>query len=196
MHEMLLHENFHLLSISQLDLSPRRILIPLDFSDNSLEAIRWICNLQGLENTGVFLITVVKPIEDTFVKHRIGSTLETVQQLESESVIKLNRLSETLRSNTRLYSIGVKVLRGDPMTSIIDFAESWQADLILFSTRGQTNGNKPVVGSIARGLMDRAHCSTVSINPGFSDSFKFRWLKRKQAIAQKSESNQPNLANL
>lgn len=184
MHEMLLREDFHLDDVSKLNLSPRKILIPLDFSENSLEAIRFLCGLKGLEHTEVFLVTVAKPKGAGFVSNQIGQTLDGTQPLESESIIKLNHQCNIVRMNTRLYSIGVRVLRGNTVQAILEFANLWQAELIAFATRGETNGNNPVVGSIARGIMDGAKCSTLAIKPGYSDLFEYCWQTQNITVAK------------
>jgi nucleotide-binding universal stress UspA family protein len=52
---------------------------------------------------------------------------------------------------------------GDPGTEIVRAAETFGADLIVMGTRGQTGFERLLLGSVARKVLQRAHCSVLVV---------------------------------
>jgi len=52
---------------------------------------------------------------------------------------------------------------GDPSREIVRAAEASQADLIVMGTRGRTGFERLLLGSVARKVLQRAHCSVLVI---------------------------------
>ena len=53
------------------------------------------------------------------------------------------------------------VREGDPAGEIVQSASDWQADLIVMGTRGRTGLERLVRGSVARNVLQQAHCSVL-----------------------------------
>ena len=58
----------------------------------------------------------------------------------------------------------------------------WEADLILVSLKGESDGGELIAGSTAKAVLDGAHCSVVAVRPGFEKDFAFTWNKNKAYI--------------
>ena len=54
---------------------------------------------------------------------------------------------------------------GDPAPEIVRAAETFHADLIVMGTRGQTGFERLLLGSVARKVLERAHCSVLVVRP-------------------------------
>jgi nucleotide-binding universal stress UspA family protein len=52
---------------------------------------------------------------------------------------------------------------GDPGSEIVRAAEAFHADLIVMGTRGQTGFERLLLGSVARKVLQRAHCSVLVV---------------------------------
>ncbi len=52
---------------------------------------------------------------------------------------------------------------GDPAQEVVRSAEAFSADLIVMGTRGQTGFERLLLGSVARKVLERAHCSVLVV---------------------------------
>lgn len=61
-----------------------------------------------------------------------------------------------------LLAEGVALI-GDPASEIVRVADAFDADLIVMGTRGKTGFERLLLGSVARKVLQRAHCSVLVI---------------------------------
>ena len=70
---------------------------------------------------------------------------------------KLNN-STTVNLSTKVISIGASV-----ETSIVEYAENKNIDLVIIGTRGRTGFKKLLLGSVASGVIIYAHCAVLVV---------------------------------
>jgi nucleotide-binding universal stress UspA family protein len=56
-------------------------------------------------------------------------------------------------------------LYGSPGKSICEFAQSWDADLILMGRHGRTGLSELFLGSVSNYVLHHAHCAVLTLNP-------------------------------
>lgn len=75
----------------------------------------------------------------------------------------VDRTAQMLRS-AGLQADGT-ICAGDPRTAIIDFADSWHADLIVLGSHGSTALERFLLGNVSGAVVHHAHCSVEIVRP-------------------------------
>ncbi len=150
--------------------SIRKILVPVDGSNESVKALQYATHLAGLEARGAELI-VVHVLEDVkqggaiglqakygnvrlvegFKRARRQAALEWLVQIEEAAKKK------GIRSKT-------EVLDGDSKVKvIIDYAKKNSVDLIVIGSTGLTGFKRLLLGSIANAVVSNAPCPVMVV---------------------------------
>jgi nucleotide-binding universal stress UspA family protein len=135
-----------------------RILLAIDSSELSGEAIRQLAARPWPEDTAVFVFSVVSPTR-LGVVGREGGQYAAWLTAGAESLVKSagERLAATgLESVT-----GVAI--GFPASTIIEHARDWGADFIWVGSHGRTGLSRFLMGSASRSVLHRAPCSVVLV---------------------------------
>lgn len=116
-----------------------KILVPIDFSALSLNALHHAVKLAQRTKAKITLLYVVQPYVDLFNE---GGVMLAASKLENEvlteSERRLTNLAETTKKRTKVH-IDTKVILGVIDTTITKTASKIKADLIIMGTHG-TNG--------------------------------------------------------
>ncbi|MBS0662913.1 MAG: universal stress protein [Verrucomicrobia bacterium] len=136
----------------------RRILVPLDFSGKSRQALRYATPIAEKFSSKVILLHVLQPAHDVAsgpVNHAVprDRTKEALRRLENMAA---TYLPKTLR--------GPRLVRvGSPYGEILAVAQKLDVDLIALTTRGRTGLKRFFVGSTAEQVMRHAPCPVLSV---------------------------------
>ena len=133
-----------------------KILFPTDYSDCSVEAIRYAVALAGDANGSLLVLHVVEPISPYLVpespadesRHR-NEFMAVLQKLLAEQP------SVTCDEET--------VIMGDPVSTIVRVAEEEHVDLIVMGTIGRTGVKRMLLGSVAEEVVRRAPCPVLTL---------------------------------
>jgi nucleotide-binding universal stress UspA family protein len=133
----------------------RRILVPLDFSETSLQALRVAVPLARESGAQLFLLNVIQP--HIYPPWMEGDVLVTNQDLViGRAKTELPRIAHRfvpaeVKANT---IIG----HGQAAPEIIRTSERKRIDLIVLSTHGHTGIDRLLLGSTAEHVVRRAKC--------------------------------------
>lgn len=94
----------------------------------------------------------------------------------------LNSLSSSLKAKTGLKSISTAVLEGFAKETILETAETWEADLIVMGSHGRRGLSRFLLGSVSTAVSENARCSTMIVRLAELQSDK----KAKEKSAVKS----------
>ncbi|KPQ36634.1 MAG: nucleotide-binding protein [Phormidesmis priestleyi Ana] len=131
--------------------SKDRILVPTDFSDKSLQALKdTIAFAEQLSN--VYVVHVLKPLEAT----EPGVIWESVDDEKRTTTIQA--LFDEKFPASEYAGLNFAIKTGDPTAEIIDYAEQQKIDLIVMPSRGRTGISRFFMGSIAERVVRFAHC--------------------------------------
>ncbi len=131
-----------------------RILVPLDFSGKSRQALRYAIPIAQKFSARIHLVHVLPPP---------GKTPKDEQLKQRMAALKrLGQTAEQLMP-PRLHA-GNAVVAGKPGREILRLAEQNGIDLIVLTTKGGSGGlQRAIIGSTAEEIMRHASCPVMSV---------------------------------
>jgi nucleotide-binding universal stress UspA family protein len=140
----------------------RRILVPVDFSEHSKDALRYAVDLGSIFDAELILIFVV---ESVGYPADLGYGQAPIPQLERELSERGRAELERLARETVGDRLAVKfhVPAGRPFVEIIKAAREFGADLIVIATHGHTGVEHILFGSTAEKVVRKAPCPVMVV---------------------------------
>ncbi len=130
------------------------ILVPVDFSEQSVNAIREAVELAG-ETGSVRLLHVLPPLESISP----GVVWGDVSDRSREEHVR--EYAKTFLAEYDLAGITFDVEVGPPGLIIADYAVESNADLIVISSHGYHGIKRMLLGSVAETVIRHAHCAVL-----------------------------------
>ncbi len=144
--------------------SLKKILVPQDFSDYSLHAMRYAVTFAQLFKSELVVLHIVEPIvypaDFSFGQVSIPAMEEEIRKHSEE---QLNELVEKeIPDEIRATPI---IRMGKPFIEIVEVAKIENADLIVISSHGRTGMDHVLFGSTADKVVRKAPCPVLTIRP-------------------------------
>lgn len=136
--------------------SEMNLLVPTDFSVNSIQAIRAELRLTG-SGQNVIALHVVEPISDAMIAGELPSEFQVDKSEESRRDIRKNRLAGFLEEHD-CGDVSVEVCTGDPALCIARFAKERSIDMIVMLTNGSPHRGYNALSPVT----ERVLCNTGS----------------------------------
>jgi nucleotide-binding universal stress UspA family protein len=137
-----------------------KILLAIDHSEYSVEAIKEVAKRPWPAKTIVRVISVVEPVPPPAAElwYDASGSLERVQQEMTKRAAELTqKASESLKRKGLKVESAVR--EGDARSEIVDEARKWSADLIVLGSHGYTGMKRLLLGSVASSVVSHAPCS-------------------------------------
>lgn len=131
--------------------SQDRILVPVDFSDKSLQAVRDTVAFAE-KASAVHVVHVLKNLEATDP----GVVWETVN--DDQRMMTIQKLFDEKFSSSEYTGLTLSIEKGDPAAEIVDYAETHQIELIVMPSQGRSGISRFFMGSTAERVIRHAHC--------------------------------------
>lgn len=156
-------------SMIEDEIQIKKILVPLDGSNCSFRAAKYAIEVARLQKAQIYCIHVINKIPYGYSLP--GSSLEEYfenakNQAQSwfTHVINIGK-REAADKNSDYLDIKTDILRGLDSVSdaIITFATKNKIDLIMMGTKGRTGLKRFLMGSVAQGVVQHAHCSVLLV---------------------------------
>jgi nucleotide-binding universal stress UspA family protein len=129
----------------------RKVVVPVDFSDESIEAIdQALAIVDDPSHVHIVHVRTDVPFDE------FGAPLLQVDR-EAQAEHALQALSERL-SAPKYAAVARKVLFGDPGHEIAEFAAQTGAELIVLPSHGRRGLTRLLMGSVAERVVRLAHC--------------------------------------
>lgn len=144
-----------------------KILLPVDGSPLSLDAVRFAVRLAGAGmRTEVVLANVQEPanLYELIVAHNP----EVIERVSTEAGIHLLESARALLEAAQL-EFEVEIGRGDPAHTIIDIAERFSCDLIVMGARGNSALRSALMGSVSNEVLHASAVPVVIVKPELTD---------------------------
>lgn len=152
----------------------RRILLVTDGSLYSQRAVRYLGKFPLPEKTDVRLMHVLPPlttpvIMEPYFGGRDAYVPLHAPEVEARIKTKQERAGEALldRSHNLLLKQGIEsipvLVRGDAATEIMDYVDKEDIDLILAGSRGLSQFQGWLMGSVSRKLVHYSNCSVLIV---------------------------------
>ncbi|MFC1466356.1 MAG: universal stress protein [Candidatus Brachytrichaceae bacterium NZ_4S206] len=139
----------------------KKILVPLDGSSFSEEALPHARELAECGNAEIILARVDEPYEPPPGVFVPATAIPEVVQLTAGEYL------EQLVSRLQLagFKVSSAVLDGKVPDALLKFAKSEGVDLIVMSTHGRTGLSRLLMGSVAEQVVHGAHCPVLLVRP-------------------------------
>ena len=138
-----------------------RILVPLDFSENTPALLEWAAHLAEEHSSRIILLHAYHlPVEFQQLE---GAYLppDFWASVRSEAEQQLGEHAETLRAGG--LAVETAVCEGYAATVIIEEAARLDADLIVIGTHGLSGLKHLLLGSIAERVVQKAPCPVLTV---------------------------------
>ena len=141
-----------------------RILVPVDFSNCSLDALEYAAVVAQQAKASLLLLHVLEP-----VSYGLDFTLghsRTREQVRETWTKRLEELAASLR--VRQVPVESQLRGGLPADSILDSSQTLPCDLIVMGTHGRRGISHAFSGSVAEAVLRKALCPVLTVrNPTF-----------------------------
>jgi len=127
----------------------RKILIPIDGSEYSLDAAKYAIRIAKDEKAQLFCIHVITPQ----IPYGYAAATTDGQYYED-----IKDKVESWFDKTEIF-IDVKSV----IESVVDYASRRNIDLIVIGTRGRTGLKRFLMGSVANSAVQHAHCPVLLV---------------------------------
>ena len=137
-----------------------RILVPIDFSEHSREALRTAAEWAGLYDAQVDTLHVVEEdLHPAFYVGGVRSVYDVEPDLDDKVQAKLNDfVSETLGDDVEAH-----VQTGSAPSAIAEFVEANGVDLVTLSTHGRTGLERFLLGSVTEKVVRHVRCPVLTV---------------------------------
>ena len=141
-----------------------RILVPVDFSACSLDALEYAAVVAQQAKASLMLLHVLEPVSYG-LDFPLGHS-RTREQVRETWTKRLEELAASLR--VRQVPVESQLRGGHPADSILDSARSLPCDLIVMGTHGRRGISHAFSGSVAEAVLRKASCPVLTVrNPKF-----------------------------
>lgn len=134
----------------------KRILVPVDFSDQSLNALRTARMLAGDDASRLCVLHVAEPLHVDW--HADTSAI----QREAHKVVR-EVLAKFVRAEFGEAAPKALFRPGNPVDVILKQAATMKADLIVLGTQGRTGLPRALIGSVAERVVRHAPCPVLVV---------------------------------
>ena len=134
--------------------------MPIDFSESSLEALKYAVAFAGQFDASICLVHVVEPaafLNDVRKVPPAVSDREVANKLHHKLVMLARKEIDPVTPVHPLVCIG------KPFDEIVRTAKTFNADLIIIGTHGRTGFKRAFLGSTAERVVQHAHCPVLVV---------------------------------
>jgi nucleotide-binding universal stress UspA family protein len=152
----------------------KRILLPVDFSDNSLNACRYAMKIAHTAQSGILVfhayyspaLDLIELTGGRTTRKRLTEDVELnlMSQAENEMdnfVKRIFNLPEA--KDFKKHDLKTIVKLGSVKEVILSVAEEFQPDLVVMGTHGKNNSTPSLLGSITEFAIDKLHFAVLAI---------------------------------
>jgi universal stress protein A len=149
--------------------SPKKILVPTDFSDYSETAFRETLDVAKRNNSKVYLLHVIDDhVEQIIGDYGMGATMEPYyKQIQTETEksaqASLNSMINKFAPESKEVEVITEIRRGNPPKEIVKETHINDYDLIVMYSHGKSGLGVALLGSVAEDVLHHAKCPVLLI---------------------------------
>jgi universal stress protein A len=142
----------------------KKILVPIDFTPHSEEALRVASDIAVHYSASITLVYCQEPVEYALPEGAVPYTPPPDQ-----ARVLADTFRERLRDATRraeemgVWIVNSRLLQGSPSRAIVDFAKTEGFDVIVLGTHGRTGLQHVLMGSVAERVLRTAPCPVMAV---------------------------------
>lgn len=140
----------------------KRILVPVDFSENSLNALNYALQLFQGTSLEIVILTTYEASTNAFYIKSIDRVLEEGAQED------MDRLIRKLTAEQAEVSFVPKIIKGNAVAVITSLGNTGTYDYIVMGTTGASGLKKVFMGSVAGGVISRTTAPVLVVPTGYT----------------------------
>ena len=137
----------------------RKILVPVDYSEQSERALRLACDLAARIDAVLVLVHVYQVPSDIY-PYPLFLTDEVIDQIRDREAERMEAWCEKARAGGAM--VTGHVTRGETHDEISAIARELDTDLIVIGTRERTGLGRALLGSTAERTVQLAPCPVLA----------------------------------
>ena len=142
-------------------MTPTNILVPIDFSDTSINALDYAVALAAKLGARIHLVHAIGM--PTLGLPELGLAWASVAMPEAV-VVAQTKLDAVVAAREGLAQFGERAIStGDVRDDILEAAERVKADLIVIGTHGRRGMSRAILGSTAEAVVRTAPCPVLTV---------------------------------
>ncbi|MHB8111180.1 MAG: universal stress protein [Syntrophorhabdaceae bacterium] len=151
--------------------SPKKILVPTDFSEYSDAALNYAIDIAKKSGAKLYLLHVIGLIQTCAVDYCFDQgTLDELEKRSAESALDMMKRQLELFPDAKSVDITTDIKQGVPYEVILAEQKDTGADLIVMSSHGKTGLFHHLLGSVAEKVMKKAACPVLLIRRPLDES--------------------------
>ncbi len=135
---------------------PSKILVPVDFSPSSHDALKAATELAAKFGAQLVLLHVIPEFVDALLPETVSQ--ESLVEAQKNAANKRFAVSKGALEAKKIACTTIVEVGADVAATILDVGEREEADLLVFATHGLSGWYPQVFGSIAEKLVRLAQC--------------------------------------
>ena len=143
-------------------ISIKKIIMPTDFSEPSLAAIKPALQLAQHFSAKIIVVHVVSPVP-MIPGMTTPPAVSGLQLLKDMQAASENAIEKLVKERMAGVKVGYFVLQGKPADEIVNVSGNESADLIIMSTHGESGLQRLVLGSVAGKVVRLADCPVLTV---------------------------------
>jgi len=148
----------------------KKILCTTDFSEASLEALKYAVSLTRSTQARLILIYVVnqKILSEGLNVARVTAPEDLGKEMADEARRRLKMLIPVEQRDGLDWEATIR--SGNPAQEVIRYARENGVDMIVIGTAGHSGIDRMMFGSTAEKVVRGAHCSVLTVRPPVENS--------------------------
>ena len=140
----------------------KKVLVPIDFSDYSKNALKYAVNFAKSFNAEIILVYVVEPViyPPDFSMGQIAMPSINAEW-DDRAKDELQKLAKS--DFTSAENVKTVIKTGKPFVEIIETAKEEDVDLIIIATHGHSGVEHILFGSTAEKVVRKAPCPVLTL---------------------------------
>lgn len=140
----------------------QKVLVPIDFSDYSIQALRYAVDLVKIFGAKMVLTYVIEPFVYAADFTMAQAAIPDIESDTKEHALtELNKLIDNEIGNDIETEVAIRT--GKPFMEINDLASEEDIDLIIIATHGHTGVEHLLFGSTAEKVVRKAPCPVLTL---------------------------------
>ncbi|MBT8300625.1 MAG: universal stress protein [Maribacter sp.] len=147
----------------------RKILVPTDFSDNAFNALKYACQVFKYEKSEIFIMHAYA--DEVYQQDKLTrrSQLDLVKEkISQSSEIQLKKILEEIKHHYPNPQHNYKIVSsfGSLIDEVDDLVNQENMDIVVMSTRGETNDRSITFGSNTLQVLKYISCPVLAVPEG------------------------------
>lgn len=140
----------------------KRILVPTDFSKNTHSAIEFAIDIVNKVEGEMILFNTYK------LARRAGMFIGVEKMMREESKDEMSDLVRKIKPRLKPnVTFKNKVVKGDPIQTVVLAAKKLEADFIIMGTQGASGLKEVFIGSTTNGVINNTNLPVMAVPSGF-----------------------------